>query len=38
MGIVHEENRAVTLLDAAEIKGLPDAYPRRVKQDVDPGP
>jgi hypothetical protein len=29
---------AVMLLGAAEIKGLPDSYLRRVKQDVDPRP
>jgi hypothetical protein len=28
----------VTPLDTAEIKGLPDTYPRRVKRDVDPRP
>jgi hypothetical protein len=32
------ETRAVTPLDTAEIKGLPDTYPRRVKRDVDPRP
>jgi hypothetical protein len=29
-----DEIRAVTPLDTAEIKGLPDIYPRRVKQGV----
>ncbi len=29
---------AVMPLDTAEIKGLRDSYPRRVKQDVDPRP
>jgi hypothetical protein len=29
---------AVMPLDTAEIKGLRDTYPRRVKQDVDPRP
>ena len=30
--------RPVSPEDTAEIKGLPDTYPRRVKQDVDPRP
>jgi hypothetical protein len=33
-----DETRAVTPPDTAEIKGLPNTYPRRVKQDVDPRP
>ena len=33
-----DETRAMMSRDTAEIKGLPDTYPRRVKRDVDPRP
>jgi hypothetical protein len=33
-----DETRAMTPPDTAEIEDLPDIYPRRVKQDVDPRP
>jgi hypothetical protein len=33
-----DEPRAVTPLDTAEIKGLPDTYSRRARRDVEPRP